>query len=276
MSKPLAWLLAALILLAAAASSASAVAAHGASGSVGGEPLSQCNNGNTSNFQLDPTIAFSSTRDDPSGNPQLTAEIYLLNPDGTNPRRLTDNAYGDGFPNLSPDGKKIVFDSNRLTAGTVIDGVTYNNISDLFLMNADGSEQTLLTRGSSASWSPDCKDIAFHASASYYASGGTVSGLPLRTDPGSATSDSDIFVANVDDLLAGAAAPRNLTGSWTVSDGQRVKIADDPDWSPDGQHIAFTAHNVGDEGPNWPKPPFVSNSAEIYVTNATGPAPHSS
>ena len=40
-------------------------------------------------------------------------EVYLINPDGTNPRRLTDNAYGDAFPTLSPDGKKIVFASNR-------------------------------------------------------------------------------------------------------------------------------------------------------------------
>jgi len=70
------------------------------------------------------------------------------------------------------------------------------NTSDLFLMNSDGTEQTRLTSGSSASWSPDGKNITFHASASG-------NGTPIRTDPGSATSDSDIFVANVDDLLAG-------------------------------------------------------------------------
>jgi hypothetical protein len=33
-------------------------------------------------------------------------------------------------------------------------------------MDADGGEQTLLTRGSSATWSPGSKDIAFHASTS--------------------------------------------------------------------------------------------------------------
>ena len=87
-----------------------------------------------------------------------------------------------------------MFDSNRLTAGSVCNGVAYNNISDLFVMETDGSGQTLLTRGSSATWSPDGKEIAFHALASYYASGGQVSGCPIRTDSGSATSDSDIFV----------------------------------------------------------------------------------
>jgi TolB protein len=53
-----------------------------------------------------------------------------------------------------------------------------------------------------------------------------------------------------------------------VSNGERLKIADDPDWSADGQHIAFTAHDAGDEGPNWPLPPFISNSTEIYVLDA--------
>jgi TolB protein len=164
-----------------------------------------------------------------------------MNPDASNPRRLTDNQSGDGFANLSPDGKKIIFDSNRLS-GQV-------NLSDLFLMNADGSDQTFLTRGSSATWSPDCKDIAFHASAS-----GT--GTPIRTDPGSATSDSDIFVANVEDLRAGKGVPRNLTNSEGIID-------DDPDWSPDGEHIAYTAHPASDN-------PNPSNQAEIYVIKADG------
>src|SRR5215471_18010947 len=118
-----------------------------------------------------------------------------MSPDGTNLHRLTDNQAGDGFALLSPDGKRIVFDSDRLSGQF--------NVSDLFLMNADGSDQTFLTRGSSATWSPDCTEIAYHASAS-----GT--GLPIRQNPGSATTDSDIFIANVDDLLAGE-SPRNLT-----------------------------------------------------------------
>jgi Tol biopolymer transport system component len=107
------------------------------------------------------TIAFSSTRDDPAGPPLLTAEIYLMNPDGSNQRRVTENVVGDGFPKFSPDGKRILFESNRDRLVT-----EPLNTFDLFLMKPDGTDQTLLTRGSSATWSPDGKYIAFHRSAS--------------------------------------------------------------------------------------------------------------
>jgi TolB protein len=199
-----------------------------------------------SEFALESTIAFTSSRDNPVLNPFIAGatEIYLMSPDGSNLRRLTDNAATDGFPALSPDGKKIVFDSNRNRA----EGEPVNT-SDLFVMNTKGEELRFLIRGSSATWSPDSKNIAFHASASGL-------GLPIKPDPSAATSDSDIFVANVDDLLAGVAGPRNLTNNPEAID-------DDPDWSPDGQRIVFTSHPVTDD-------PQRSNQAELYVINVDG------
>jgi Tol biopolymer transport system component len=197
-----------------------------------------------SNVELVPTIAFTSTRDNTEAIPPFNGgEIYLIDSDGLNPRRLTNNSDGDGFAALSPDGKQIVFDSNRrrLASEPV-------NTSDLFLMHTDGAEQTFLTRGSSATWSPDAKSIAFHRSAS-----GT--GMPIKTDPGAATFDSDIFVANVEDLGRGV-PPRNLTNS-------PDKIDDDADWSPDGRKIVFTRHDVSDDQMN-------SVTAEIYVITVDG------
>jgi TolB protein len=239
----------------------------------------QCDPAKRGCFELQSTIAFSSTRDHVSDglNPLLGAEVYLanpvMNPDGTwsltDARRLTNNSFGDGFANLSPDGKKIVFDSNRLTAGSLCNGVAYNNIDDLFVMDTDGSGQTLLTRGSSATWSPDGKEIAFHASASYYTSGGSLSGCPIRTDPGSATSDSDIFVANLDDLLAGVELPRDITKNVTKDVKGNEMIDDDPDWSsvptaaPKGQPIVFTSHPVTDNMQD-------SSQAELYLINPDG------
>ena len=196
-------------------------------------------------WDLQSTIAFSSTRDNPSAVPPFIAtEIYLIDGDGSNPRRLTFNDFGDAFANLSPDGKKIVFDSNRLR--TTDEPI---NTSDLFVMERDGSNPRFLIRGSSASWSPDGKRIAFHASAA-----GT--GLPIKTDPGAATFDSDIFIANVDDLLDGTGGRTNLTNN-------PLAVDDDPDWSPNGHLIAFTSHSVDDNQAN-------SVTAEIYVMNADG------
>src|SRR6266705_2367725 len=195
------------------------------------------------------TIAFVSTRHDPAADPAvdaqrawLAAEIYLMDGDGTNVRRVTENTYADGFPSLSPDGTRIVFDSNRLRA----EGEAFNT-SDLFVMNADGTGQTSLVRGSSATWSPDGKKIAFHASAS-----GT--GRPINLLPGAATTDSDIFVLNVEDFLKKRARPKNITNN-------QAAIDDDPDWSPKGQQIMFTSHAITDNTDN-------HVTAEIYLLDA--------
>jgi TolB protein len=218
----------------------------------------------TDKFQLVSTIAFTSSRDDPN-NPfpiVRAGEIYLMNEDGTNLRRLTENTVGDFFAALSPDGKKIVFDSTRNQASN-----EPRNTSDLFVMNADGTEPTFLTRGSSATWSPDSKNIAFHRSASGNLCTQPpfdfnnnlppgIPGCPTRTDPGAATWDSDIFVINVDDGLAGVAGATNITN-------RPDTIDDDADWSPDGQKIVFTSHPIADD-------PRVSILTEIYVINVDG------
>ena len=194
-------------------------------------------------WTLVPTIVFSSTHDYDSTHdctvvrcdlPLFTAEIYMTGSDGIDPRRLTSNTAADLFPALSPDGTKIAFESNR----NHLDTGEPRNTGDLFVMDTDGEAQTLLTRGSSPTWSPDGKWIAFHASASYYASGGLETGLPIRSEPGAPTSDSDIFVANVDDLMSGAVSPVNVTNSPEAID-------EDADWSPVTAQIAFSSHPSG-------------------------------
>jgi hypothetical protein len=55
-------------------------------------------------------IAFTSDRD---GN----REIYLMNPDGTNQTKLTNNSIVDDHAMWSPDGQKLAFVSQRAAGG---------------------------------------------------------------------------------------------------------------------------------------------------------------
>ena len=161
-------------------------------------------------------------------------EIYLMNPDGTDARRLTTTApdAASVFAILSPDGKKIVFDSNRFRLPPPAEPI---NTSDLFVMNTDGTEQTFLTRGSSATWSSE-------ASTSRSMPRPRARGFRSRADPGAATTDSDIFVVNVDDFLEKGIyrrTSRTLRGiSRTIRTGRPM------------ERIVFTRHLVGDTPAN--------------------------
>jgi TolB protein len=201
-------------------------------------------------------IVFSSPRDAPTLAP--VGEIYLMtmNEKGTfnvdEAVRLTENEVGvhgfvgaNGFAQLSPNGKWIVFDSNRNIVPPP-DGEPLNT-SEVFFMKADGKDQTLLTRGNSATWSPNGKYIAFHRSASgdacpVFAPLPKVftPGCPIKIDPGAATWDSDIFIMRVPDLDGDVIEePINITNT-------SFFIEDDAAWSPDGQKIVFTRHDVSD------------------------------
>jgi TolB protein len=197
-------------------------------------------------------VAVYSNRHDTSTGP-LAWDIYLMDPDTLDEDgrysvwRHLPGPGGDWAPAVSPDGKgRIVFDSNRnREPGDPL------NTSQLFLMKADGrGEQKLLTRGSSASWSPDGKSIVFHASVK-----GT--GLPINGNPGAPTSDSAIFVAEVGALLEGD-APQQLTHP---PDGQ---VDDDADWSPVGDKIVFVRKNRVNSNQDNP------TSAELYTVNLDG------
>ena len=80
-------------------------------------------------------------------------DIYVANVDGSALQRLTSTPGIDTAPSFSPDGSKIVFESDR--SGT----------EQLYVMNADGSDPRRLSFGgaryASPAWSPDGERIAF-------------------------------------------------------------------------------------------------------------------
>jgi Tol biopolymer transport system component len=152
-------------------------------------------------------IAFGSTRD---GN----NEIYIMDADGSNQTRLTNNPATDLLPSFRKDGSKIAFQSDR-------DG----NV-EIYVMDANGSNQTRLTnnsaRDSEPSFSPDGSKIVFESNRD-----GT----------------SQIYVMNSD-----GSNPIQLT-STSGSNSE-------PSFSPDGSKIAFVSGRDGE--------------GDIYVMNADG------
>jgi Tol biopolymer transport system component len=95
-------------------------------------------------------------------------EIYVVNADGTNLRRLTDAPGPDGWPAWSPNGHRILFSSVRddcaffrarhcKTTGDI--GPYYT----LYVMNADGTHQRRVSDAFAqiADWSPDGRYIVF-------------------------------------------------------------------------------------------------------------------
>ena len=75
-------------------------------------------------------------------NRQGTFDLWAVSPDGSNPRRLTAGPADNQSAAWAPDGRHLVFQSNRLGG------------SQIFTMLADGTEQNLVTRGSGERTSP--------------------------------------------------------------------------------------------------------------------------
>ena len=80
--------------------------------------------------------------------------LFLIHPDGSGPRQLTDDGFNNRQPRWSPDGKQIAFYSNR--------GGKY----EIWVLRADGGQlerAAILpgrTRASHPIWSPDGQQLA--------------------------------------------------------------------------------------------------------------------
>ncbi len=84
-----------------------------------------------------------------------TFHIWLMKPDGTGAKQLTDGHGDDREPRISPDGKKVVFASDRAMQGNY----------DIWVADISSGEVTQITNSAKEefepTWTPDGKSIAF-------------------------------------------------------------------------------------------------------------------
>jgi TolB protein len=97
-------------------------------------------------------IAFTSDRD--STKEKRSKELYIVDYDGFNPRRVTVNQSLNILPNWSPDGRSLAYVSYRLGS------------PEIFIASIFEGKSTNLTAGKTGqafapSWSPDGKRIAY-------------------------------------------------------------------------------------------------------------------
>jgi TolB protein len=98
-------------------------------------------------------IAFASTPGLDTNN-----DIYKMRPDGSKRTQLTIDAFDNEYPNWSPDGTRIAFNSNRA------DPMLEENF-EIYTMRAGGGDVTRLTFNEAGdglpAWSPNGHRIAF-------------------------------------------------------------------------------------------------------------------
>jgi Tol biopolymer transport system component len=145
-------------------------------------------------------------------DPAIMMDIYIMNADGSDVRRLTDQLGYDGGPFFSPDGRRICW--RRFTP----DGA----IAEVMTMNVDGSDPRQITRMNAMSWAP-----YYHPSGKYL----------IFTTNKHGFGNFELYMVAVD----GRGEPVRVT--YTPGfDGLPV-------FSPDGQEL-FWARQTSEVGPS--------------------------
>jgi dipeptidyl aminopeptidase/acylaminoacyl peptidase len=138
---------------------------------------------------------------------QATAEIWVMNTDGTGAHQLTDDELLDQEPSISPDGSRIVW--NQWSPFP-----EYTD-RDIWAMNADGSAQELFFNGSGEDYYPQ-----------FTPDGQTVV---------MASETGDLDVRKVPSTLA---VPPLTEATAVAADDELLES--EPAVSPDGSTVAFT------------------------------------
>ncbi len=158
------------------------------------------------------------------------SEIWSINSDGSNEKRLTNDNLSDGAPRWSPDGLHIAYEHNVQVAQA---NTQLKLKGEVWLMNFDGSSKRKVADGYDPAWSPDGQRIAF-------ASNPTV----VKADPKSwlSYSRNGIHLMNAQGRNQWAPISTDTpSAKFTVLEWQmnQARVLDSPHWSPDGKEITL-------------------------------------
>ncbi len=231
------------------------------------------------------SIVFHSARDGSS-------RIYVMNPDGTGERAITTGP-GDFWPDLSPDGRFVVFRSNRSGNNEIyvadVNGGTPVNISNstanddwprwspnghriafhsnrdgnfnIFTVTPDGSDLRHVTTDAAldqwADWSPNGQQLAFRRGMDVYVADADGEEQNVRRLT---------FLSTVLSQMPAWSPAVNLTpkGATDASSAWQSRA---PSWSKNGKQIYFMSFRPSTFRPG------VGNDVEIFVMNADGSQP---
>ncbi len=221
-------------------------------------------------------IAFSSLRTDPQAK---EFDIFSMNPDGSDVRRLTTNPDTDRQPDWSPRGTAIAYSIDKPDSPVNF---------EVARMTAAGTQHLRLTvtptgeASSQPSWLPDGRGILFRRSAAGRVSSiwqmGVFGQSPaLRFAPPHPPLYQSFSPDQRRVAYAGILSPTGDTdrGIFTLNvDGAALTMLYDvpgaydsaPAWSPDGTRIAFES-NADVAGAN------PEGDMELWVMRADGGAP---
>lgn len=178
-------------------------------------------------------IAFSSNR---SGN----REVWLMDYDGFNQQAVTVTKSLNLSPDLSPDGKRVVYTSFRTAEGGTGQTIA---IYDIY----GGKKFTLFSKGtlnSAPSWSPDGSKVSFTSNVN---------------------GNAELYVINADG-----------TGLKQITFNRAIDTS--PSWNPQTGQIAFTSDRSGnpmiyimnDDGTNEQRLTFVGEYNESATWSPDG------
>lgn len=176
-------------------------------------------------------------------------EIWIINSDGSEPKKLTESMRGIRNLSWSPDGNKIIYIA---TAVEMLYPEIYDPQEELWIMNSDGTNQNVLINikktvesVKKANWGPDGKDII----ANFYIDGKY--GLLAIASDGSGNEKVIAPELDIWDFSLSRDGKKiafaQIGEIWIMDNNgnKRKRLATDINdtsnlsWSPDEQKIAF-------------------------------------